>query len=158
MSSDDQFTALGSAGGTPVGFLTHATHIDRGADVSGISLGVRGTGQVGVEGRGTGGPGGVFSSPDLHAQVRLEPRDSTREPQLNAVKPTQYVNEEIFKDLPVRATEGDLYVTRYPVHDVVPPARGRCVLWLCVSTPSGRPAQWAQVLLGQPIEGGGISL
>ncbi len=157
MSSDDQFTALGSAGGTPVGFLTHATHIDRGVDVAGNSLGVRGTGQIGVQGIGTGGPGGVFSSPDLHAQVRLEPRDSPRKAQLNAVKPTQYVNEEIFKDLPLRATEGDLYVTRYPVQNV-PMATSRCVLWLCVSAPLGGPAEWAQVLLAPPIKGGGIGL
>ncbi|HZZ24256.1 MAG TPA: hypothetical protein VFE60_17470 [Roseiarcus sp.] len=55
MSSDNQYTALGPA---TVGFQTNGANIDIGAQISGNTVGVRGTCQGavgdGVQGNGTG--------------------------------------------------------------------------------------------------------
>ena len=60
MSSDNQFTALGPAF---IGFQTNATRIDRGAEITGTVVGVKGTCSGfpgdGVQGFGTGNFSGV---------------------------------------------------------------------------------------------------
>src|ERR1700687_5700235 len=60
MSSDNQFTALGP---TIVGFQTDGANIDRGAEIAGNQIGVKGTciGPVGdgVQGHGSGNFSGV---------------------------------------------------------------------------------------------------
>lgn len=55
MSAENQFTALGPAA---VGFQTHGANIDVGAEISGNTVGIRGSCQGpvgdGVQGQGTG--------------------------------------------------------------------------------------------------------
>jgi hypothetical protein len=50
MSSDDQFTALGPAA---IGFQTDGTNITVGADITGNTVGVQGSGPIGVNGVGS---------------------------------------------------------------------------------------------------------
>ncbi len=63
MSSDNQFTALGP---TIVGFQTHGTNIDVGAEISGNAVGIKGSCQGpvgnGVEAIGTGNFSGVVGT------------------------------------------------------------------------------------------------
>src|SRR5215467_16300415 len=57
MSKDDQFTALGEASGTPVGFQTDSTDIARGAEITGFQAGIKGE-CSGLNGAGVSGLGG----------------------------------------------------------------------------------------------------
>jgi hypothetical protein len=175
-------TAFIARGQAPVGFRTSAARIEKGVDVVGNELGVRGKGPTGVVGlgedagvrgvgkgagvRGVGegeGRGGEFLSARYRAHVNLAPHamDGGRV-QTKVVTPVEFVDPS--GGLPATGQIGDLWAWQTadpdPVPEEVPDGVhfGReqplCHLWLCVRRSSGsRPAQWAQVLLGTPHEG-----
>lgn len=151
MSSDNQFTALGPA---VSGFQTHGTNIQKGAECAGTELGVQGTGPIGVLGQGQGGPGGEFASDSaLDAQIRVRPH-----PMLKLGVPVDAHPQEFARitSLPASGTAGDFFLGTF---GAAAPGGGRtssCALWLCVTSagPQGvPPAQWCQVLLGNPVAG-----
>jgi hypothetical protein len=141
------------AGGRGTGVLGssgHGTGV-RGTSAQGVGVvgvsraaaGVRATGRVGVQGEGSGGPGGEFKSHETHAQLRLVPHGVGGTPtnrqvpaQDHRISPTE---------LPKDGKLGELLVTS---HD----ASIQCLLWLCVDASAGK-ARWAQVLLGLPMQG-----
>lgn len=152
-SSDDQFTALGP---TSVGFQTHGTRIDRGAEIAGQEFGVLGAGGVGVigegvedgvRGHGGSGRGGRFGSGELRAQLTLEPQPMAIDDDLT--RPAEPV-ELVEPVLPRIGERGDLWMSEVPDGRQTPVA-----LWLCVSSGSldGPPANWCQVLLGRSVAG-----
>lgn len=150
MSSDNQYTALGPA---VIGFQTHGANIQKGAAVAGTELGVQGTGPIGVLGQGQGGPGGEFvSDGDLDAQIHLRPHPMQELGVLVNVQPQEFAK---ITSLPVSGTAGDFFLGTFGV--TAPGGRtSRCALWLCVTsagTHGPPPAQWCQVLLGNPVAG-----
>jgi hypothetical protein len=157
MTSDNQFTALGPA---TVGFQTHGTHVDRGAEIAGREFGVFGAGTVGligegeedgVRGHGGSGRGGRFASGELHAQLRLDPQPMAGDGASRPAEPSELVEPA----LPWTGERGDLWMTELPDGDRTPVA-----LWLCVRDghTDSEPARWCQVLLGRSIAGTAASV
>jgi len=117
--------------------------VSLGADKGGISVGVlgqsmvykqggkgvRGFGNIGVEGSGINGPGGVFDS-NQGAQINLVPR---------------------FQTLPLKGELGDLIVIRKAV--IGKDQFTFVELWLCTKAGDDKyPAYWREVQLGQPVQ------
>lgn len=165
-SSDNQFTALGPA---VIGFQTDSTNIDVGAQIAGNTVGVEGSGPVGVRGTGvstgvqgvgTGGRGGSFTSSDLNAQIHLSPQGGPGGAVI-AAKPTEFKDPS--NALPLHGSVGDMWFTEAD-RETGGAIRGSGTLWLCVSSSTGRPgtgsfksAMWRQVLLGSPFPGKAVA-
>jgi hypothetical protein len=150
MSSDKQFTAKGPAN---VGFQTNPTGgtISKGAEIEGDDFGIIAHGRVGADVAGDdfgiiahGKAGGQFSSPRGRGQIHLVPHEASAPP---ATPVTQVVERKLKPNrLPKNGQLGDLFLTSHDGGTL------RSTLWLCVNATVGK-AQWAQVLLGTPIEG-----
>jgi hypothetical protein len=120
---------------------------------------VHGSGTVGVQGFGRGGPGivghsdrdrgGVFDS-DKSAQVQLVPMKAPdRLPNGTPITPIGISAQNLERGdvaLPKNGLAGDLLTLLDNGND--------CTLWFCVrSALSGSPARWAQVPLGVSFDG-----
>ena len=171
MLSDNQFTALG---GAAVGFQTNSTEIDKGADIAGNSMGIRGSCEsgvgifgesfsrqgvmgashdsIGVHGSSTKGPG-VFGE---SAQDRGGVFRTNHEAQLQLIPrkpasiyqgPTSAVEDKLIPQLPKDGEAGDLLAADFGFGEP-----GNCQLWFCVkSSENGNPAQWRQVTFGSVV-------
>lgn len=109
--------------------------------------GVRGKGDsmAGVHGLSDKDRGGVFEA-GRSAQVQLVPGVLGGSlPAPVPVTATAIPAQREGPSLPKDGRGGDLMA--------VMDARRECTLWFCVRSGDGGPAQWAQVLLGQPFEG-----
>jgi hypothetical protein len=159
MSVDNQFTATGPA---IVGFQTNGANIQRGAEVAGTVLGVRGIGPTGVAGVGQNGPGGRFASsgaPPGPPQIRIDPHESTHDPGKPVkANPMEFGRpEDVLPDL---GHIGDLWFSFFPKQRSDPHPAVIAGLWLCVrpselsqEDANFEPAVWCQVLLGAPVKG-----
>jgi hypothetical protein len=166
MSSSEQFTAIG---GAVVGFQTNSSTIDRGADIAGNSMGIRGSCEsgigvqgvshdsVGVHGSSTKGPGvfgesaqgrgGVFRT-NHEAQLQLIPL----QPAIRYEGPTSAVEDNLIPRLPKDGEVGDLLAADFGFGE-----HGNCQLWFCVkSSENGNSAQWRQVTFGSVVVPGVI--
>jgi hypothetical protein len=107
--------------------------------------------EVGVEGHGDSGTGGVFES-NKAAQVRLTPHEAV-EPIPDEPFPVRALNPKGHETvLPANGQAGDLLCTSMKATTGKPVA----VLWFCVTSgDTTGPALWRQVLLGPEVRGQG---
>jgi hypothetical protein len=96
----------------------------------------------------TGPKGGRFASADSSAQLNLVPQVTASLGKAGPVTPAQFENPGAV--LPRAGEAGDFWftITGQPTDPET------ATLWICVRPPVGTaPAQWSQVLLGQPFPG-----
>jgi len=135
----------GATAGTGV-FGTGPTFGVHGVGVGGE--GVRGSSdrQPGVRGDSTQDRGGVFANGADTAQLRLVPhRQNFSAPETQQTIPQGIPTDQV--RISGNGLAGDLMALMDPSTQIA-------TLWFCIrSTQGGAPARWAQVLLGNPVNG-----